>query len=53
MQAHRHRQIEAAVLVRIAVLLEELTKKTDAGIQARRKRDQAILWNNTFWDVSI
>ena len=34
--------------MRIAVLIEELAKKTDAGIQERRKRDQAILWNNTF-----
>ena len=30
------------------MLIEELAKKTDAGIQERRKRDQAILWNNTF-----
>ena len=48
MQSHRHRQIEAALLVRIAVLIEELAKKTDAEIQKKRKGDQAILWNNTF-----
>ena len=48
MQAHRHRQIEAAILVRIAVLVEELAKTTDKQIQDQRRRDQAILWNNTF-----
>ena len=30
------------------MLVEELAKKVDADIEKRRRRDQAILWNNTF-----
>ena len=48
MQEHRHRQISAAMLVRIVVLLEEKNRDITELLKLERKRDQALLWNNTF-----
>ena len=48
MQQQKHNAISAAVLVKIQVLLEELTAKTNDDIVAQRNRNYACLWHNTF-----
>ena len=47
MSQQKRDAITAAVLVKIQVLLEELTAKTDDAITEERNRNYAVLWHNT------